>query len=143
MEAWRRFCTDIEDTNEVFRLRVRSSLVNRVFLLKKLCHLKLGSNTMEAHIGEMLSTVDELKAPGKELKEQLADTMMLGSLPEPYEMLVSALEVRPETELTILDVKEKLIQEHQRHHSVETVVLKTSSPKDNQRKKSSGNSKNK
>uniref|UniRef100_T1GDS6 Uncharacterized protein n=1 Tax=Megaselia scalaris TaxID=36166 RepID=T1GDS6_MEGSC len=77
---------------------------------------------MEADIGEMLSTADELKAPVEELKEQLADTMMLGNLPEAYEMLISALEVRPENELKILGVKEKLIQEHQRrytHHSVE------------------------
>lgn len=45
-------------------------------------------------------------------------TMLLGSLPESYETLVTALESRPENEITLSIVKGKLIDEYKRREGV-------------------------
>lgn len=47
--------------------------------------------------------------------------MILGSLPESYNMLITALETRPIKDLTILLVKEMLIQDYQRRMGFDTV----------------------
>lgn len=93
----------------------KASLMNKVLLLKKLCRMQLGSKSMEVHIADMLNVVDELQALGEEMKEQFVMALILGSLPEKYDTLITALEVRPEEELTISMVTEKLIQDYQRH----------------------------
>lgn len=65
---------------------------------------------MDEHISEMLGLVADLRAMGEEMKEALIVAMILGSLPEEYDSLVTALEVRPKEELTIMTIKERLIQ---------------------------------
>lgn len=94
----------------------KPSLSNQVYLLKRLCRMQLGNQAMDTHISQMLSLVDELQAIGEELKEQLVVAMILGSLPDEYDSLVTALETRPTAELTIISVKERLIQEYQRRN---------------------------
>lgn len=84
----------------------KSSLLNKVTLLKKLCRSQLGMKTMEVHLDEMLSTVDRLKCHGEDLKQPLVVALLLGSLPDDYDSLVTALEVRNENELTVNYVKE-------------------------------------
>lgn len=47
---------------------------------------------------------------GQPLKDNIAIAFLLSSLPESYNSIVMSLESRPETDLTLSFVKEKLIQ---------------------------------
>lgn len=80
----------------------KASLTNQVYLLKKLCSMKLAEeDDMEIHINRMLNAVDELAALGEVLKDKLIIAMLLSSLPDSYSTLVTALETRAEDELTL------------------------------------------
>ena len=65
------------------------------------------STTISIHI-------EQLTALGQELPDNLVAALLLGSLPESYETLVTALESRPESDLTSQLVKNKLIDEYKR-----------------------------
>ena len=68
-------------------------------MLNKLCSIKLAENrNMGTHINHMLNIVDKLAALGETLKDQLIITMLLSSLSESYNTLVTALETRAENE---------------------------------------------
>lgn len=93
----------------------KSSLSNKVSMLKKLCRMQLKEDqTMESHINNMLDAVDRLSGLGEVLAENLIVAFLLGSLPDDYSSLITALEVRDEGSLTLDLVKEKLIQEFKR-----------------------------
>ncbi|KAK2577585.1 hypothetical protein KPH14_000902 [Odynerus spinipes] len=93
----------------------KASLSNIVYTLKKLCRTRLTENeSMERHINGMLNMVDELEARGESVKERMVIAIILGSLPDTYNTLVTALETRPEKDLTLELVKGKLIEEEQR-----------------------------
>lgn len=94
----------------------KSSLSNKVILLKKLCRIQFSGESMEDHICEMLNIVDRLSGLGENLADNLVVALLLGSLPDNYDTLITALEARPENDLTIGFVKEKLIQEHSRRN---------------------------
>ena len=95
----------------------KSSLTNKVFLLKKLCKMRLSQDgDMEVHITEMLEIVDKLVNLGETLAENLTVALLLCSLPDSYDTLITALESRPEEDLTLELVKEKCIQEHKRRN---------------------------
>lgn len=97
----------------------KASLTNQVYLLKRLCSMKLAEEgDMEIHINHMLNVVDELAALGEVLKDKLIIAMLLSSLPESYSTLVTALETRAEDELTLQLVKGKLIDEDKRRKNV-------------------------
>lgn len=93
----------------------KASLSNQVFLLKRLCSMKLAdSGNMEEHINAMLDMVDKLAALGEALKDKLIIAMLLSSLPESYNSLITILEARSEADLTLALVKGKLIEEYRR-----------------------------
>lgn len=92
----------------------KPNLVNKVVLYKKLWKSFLGDKTMEEHVGGILTTVDELRALGEDIKDKMLIALLLGSLTDIYDPLISALEVKPEAELTVTFVKEKLLQAYQR-----------------------------
>lgn len=75
--------------------------------------LKSGQD-MESHISEMLDTVDRLNGLGESLANHLQVAFLLGSLPDEYNSIITALEVRSDADLTLELVKEKLIQEFKR-----------------------------
>ncbi|GAB1862403.1 hypothetical protein CAJAP_03482 [Camponotus japonicus] len=62
----------------------------------------------------MLNSVDQLAALGETLKEKMTIALLLCSLPESYNTLITALETRSENELTIELVKGKLLDEDRR-----------------------------
>jgi len=96
----------------------KSSLSNKVILLKNLCNMKLTeSGNMEEHIINMSIIKDKLEAIGENIKEELFIAMILGSLPDSYNSLINALESRPEEDLTLSLVKGKLIDEYRRRIS--------------------------
>lgn len=66
----------------------------------------------------MPDLVDKLTAFGEDIKDYLVVAMLLSSLPESYSPLITALESRAETELTLGMVKGKLIDEYKRRKGV-------------------------
>jgi len=100
----------------------KSSLSNKVIILKKLCRLQLKrGQAMEDHINDLLNLVDKLSALGQDLSDNLVVALLLSSLPDNYSSMTSALESRPEADLTVELVKEKLIQEYHREKDREAV----------------------
>jgi transposase InsO family protein len=73
---------------------------------------------MEQHVTTMQDLVDKLTALGEKIKDHLFVAMLLSSLPETYSTLITALESRPDTELTLGFVKGKLIDEYKRRKGV-------------------------
>lgn len=69
---------------------------------------------MEDHLSTILDFVDRLMALGEKIVDSLLIDIILGSLPESYSTLVTALGSRSEDELTLQLVKGKLIDEYKR-----------------------------
>jgi hypothetical protein len=93
----------------------KATLSSKVNLLKKLCGLKLTEHgDMENHLAEMQNLIDQLSSLGETLAEHLSVALFLSSLPDSYGTLITALETRPEEDLTIELVKNKLLEEFKR-----------------------------
>lgn len=101
----------------------KSTLTNKIYILKRLCRIQLkeGGN-MEDHINIILDLVNDLSALGETLKDNLVVALLLVSLPESYDSLVTALESRPEEDLTLEMVKNKLISDFKRKQESNTEV---------------------
>lgn len=93
----------------------KSMLTSSIYLLRQICKLKLSeTENMEEHVMTMQDLIDKLTTLGEEIKEHLFVAMLLSSLPESYGTLITALESRPEEELTLNFVTGKLIDEYRR-----------------------------
>ena len=93
----------------------KATLTSKVLLLKRLCRTVLSDDgNMEAHISGFSHTVNQLTALGTELDDNLLAAMLLGSLPESYDTLITALESRPEKDITSQLIKSKLIDGYKR-----------------------------
>ena len=66
---------------------------------------------MESHLAHMEDLIDQLSSLGETLAEKLNVALYLSSLPDSYSSLITALETRPEEDLTVELVKNKLIEE--------------------------------
>lgn len=93
----------------------KATVTSRVSLLKKLCNLNLSeSGDVEHHLIEIEGLFDRLTVAGQELQDSLRIAMILRSLPDSYGGLVTALESRPDADLTMQLVKSKLLDEFER-----------------------------
>lgn len=93
----------------------RGSLSNKVHILRKLCSMRLTEEaSMSCHLMEAAELVHRLARMGEVLKEHLVVSILLSSLPESYNPLVTALEGRPEEDLKLEYVKGKLLDEWRR-----------------------------
>ena len=100
------------------RYHEKSTLSNKVSLLRRICNLKLSEGgNMEKHLIQMQDLIDQLASLGETLAEQLTVALFLSSLPESYRTLITALETRPEDDLTIELVKNKLLEEYARRNN--------------------------
>ena len=98
----------------------KSTLTNKIFLLKRLCRMQMPTNgNMEEHINFLLDLVGQLEALGEKLAEHLVVALLLCSLPDNYNPLITALESRDEKDLTLEMVKAKLINEYKRNNGTE------------------------
>lgn len=87
--------------------------------MKRICSQKLAeTGNMEEHINCMQEMIDKLAALGEQLKDEMIVAMLLCSLPESYNNLITALESRSEEELTTVFVKGKLIDEYLRRKNL-------------------------
>lgn len=73
---------------------------------------------MESYVNAMLNVIDQLAALGEILKEKMVIALLLCSLPESYNTLITALETRLEDELTMELVKGKLLDENRRRKNM-------------------------
>ncbi|WP_331035945.1 retrotransposon gag domain-containing protein [Lactovum miscens] len=107
----------------------RANLSSKLFLLRKLYSLKLQENgDMQKHINNLLELIDKLKAIGEDIKENHIAALLLCSVPDSFNTLITALEARPEVELTSDFIKSKLIDEYNRrieNHTPESKALKS------------------
>lgn len=85
---------------------------SEVYLLKKLTHLELAEGSdMEQHLQEFMDLLQRIADIGDEIPKKWQVAMLLCSLPESYDALVTALEQRTCEELTLEFVKSKLLAE--------------------------------
>lgn len=102
------------------KFHVKKTLTTKVSVMRKICRLRLEKNgDMEAHISTLTELFEKLNdlQPKNVLDDQWLVSILLSSLPEEYETLVTALEARPEEDLTLNLVKGKLIDEWQKRES--------------------------
>ncbi|CAK9820236.1 Copia protein [Anthophora plagiata] len=111
----RKAKTAREAWNSLKEYHQKATLTSKVLLLKRLCRRVMKEDDdMEHHITTMSGYFEQLSALGQDLPDNLMAAMLLGSLPESYETLVTALESRPEEDFTLQLVKSKLIDEFKR-----------------------------
>lgn len=91
----------------------KSTITSQLSLLIRLCDSKLGeSGDVERHLLEMDTLFDKLENAGLDLEEKLKIAMVLRSMPESYHFLASALEARPDDDITMELVRSKLMDEY-------------------------------
>ena len=71
---------------------------------------------MQEHINSMLDLVNQMKALRERMADNLVVALLLCSLPDNYDTLITALESRNDEDLTIEMVKGKLINEYTRNN---------------------------
>ncbi|XP_071037145.1 copia protein [Parasteatoda tepidariorum] len=78
----------------------RSNLSSKLFLLRKLYNTKLEERgNMITHITKILEIVNKLKAIDEKISDSHLSAILLCSVPQSYDTLITALEARPEAEL--------------------------------------------
>ena len=119
----RKLTTAKETWDALKKYHEKSTLSNKVNLLKKLCGLKLTeTGNMEQHLAKMEDLIDQLSSLGESFAEHLTVAIFLSSLPDSYGTLITALETRPEEDLTQELVKNKLLEEYKRRTEMTTSV---------------------
>lgn len=89
-----------------------TSVGSRVRIYKRLCTLRLRhGGSMRQHIDEMFELFDRLTELDAGLDDTVAVGMLLASLSEEYDGLVTAMEAWEETRITLVNVKAKLMDE--------------------------------
>ncbi|XP_023217855.1 uncharacterized protein LOC111620189 [Centruroides sculpturatus] len=69
---------------------------------------------MERYLSTIEDLVDELTALGEQMSDRLMGILMLGSLPDNYNTLMTALEARADTDLTLEFIKIKIMEEYEK-----------------------------
>lgn len=101
--------------NQLKEYHERASLSNKVRIMREICSLKLSEGgDAELHISRMTELFAKLSALGEKLSDNWVVAMLLSSLPRSYDTLITALETRPENDLTISLVQSKLLEENQK-----------------------------
>lgn len=112
---------------ELQKVHERANLSNKLYLLRKLYQSKLANGQdMQDYIRATLELVERLRGIGEEVREFHVAALLLGGLPENYETLVTALDARPDDELTLEYVKGKLVDEFKRKSPANTNEVKVS-----------------
>lgn len=99
----------------------RSTLATKIHVLRKLIRLQLPEQgNMAEHLAEITRLANRLSSMGDPLKDYWLVAIMLSSLHDSYDGLITALESRPEADLTIEYVKGKLLDEWRKRVDRET-----------------------
>lgn len=101
--------------NSLSNIYERKTLTSKLYVLRKLYKIRYTEHqSMREHINQMMTLVDQLRGIGEELSDSHKAALLLCSLPESYSSLVTAIEARPESEVSLILVKNKLIDEYKR-----------------------------
>lgn len=112
----RHLKTAKETWNALKEYHERNTLTNKVFLMRSICSLKLeeGGDAV-SHINNMNDLFTKLRDIGEEtLTDKWSAAMLLSSLPESYDTLITSLESRKEEEITFAFVQQRVIAEFER-----------------------------
>lgn len=94
----------------------RKTVSNKVFTLMQFYGLRMKKGTrISDHLRKLDEMADQLSAIGEEVKEIHKVAVLLRSVQETYSTLVTALLARGDDELTMVFVKQSLLDEEQRH----------------------------
>lgn len=110
-------CDTAKDAWEILKkYHEKDTLSNKVQLMRKICSLKFEGGNMEDHIDQMTMLFLKLDALSEtdKLPENWIVAMLLSSLGSRYDTLITALETRPEKDLTLELVQSKLLEECKR-----------------------------
>lgn len=89
----------------------KSSLTSRLFLRKRLMAMRMAKgSTMEDHISSVLMLADQLRGCGDKITDDEIVTVLLCSLTDDYDQLITALETK-DTAITLDFVKSRLLHE--------------------------------
>ena len=92
----------------------KNSWANKVSLRRKLSNMKMGSrDSVQKHLKSMTELFQELAIVGEPMDEEGRVTQLLGSLPEQYDPLVTALESSPHVP-SMENVTERLLHEERK-----------------------------
>ena len=104
-----------EAWNALKEYHEKSTLSSRIFLLKKLCTLKLSEHgNLEEHLNKMIDWYNQLVAIWEDMNESFLIGIIFCGLPESYNSLINVLESKAPNELTLSVVKGKLLDEYHR-----------------------------
>ena len=104
VEVWRKLCDQFQ----------AKTWANKLSLRRKLFGLRLSENQpVQDHIKSMVEIFDELAIIGYPVEEEDRVVQILTSLPESYNMLVTALEASPEVPKLEI-VTERLLNEERK-----------------------------
>lgn len=93
----------------------KATMTNKIVVMRKLFSARMSENgNIDNHISEMLELFERLVSLGERFEEHIVVAVILSSLPNNYDNLITALEGRPEKELTKEFVIEKLRDDYQR-----------------------------
>lgn len=107
---------------ELQKVHARNNLCNKLYLLRKLYQSKLEGKIMSDYIKETLELVKCLRGVGETIEDFHVAALLLGGLPDGYSSLVTALDARPDDQLTLEYVKGKLMDEYNRKEESSTEV---------------------
>lgn len=95
----------------------KSTLSVKVRLLRKICKSELPKDgDMEKHLLEMSEAISQLRESGYKLEDDITMYLLLSSVSdEEYGSLITALEGRDEKTLTIEVIRNKLLEEYEKH----------------------------
>ncbi|XP_075158155.1 uncharacterized protein LOC142231430 [Haematobia irritans] len=115
--------TSKEAWNSLQSQHERITLTSKVTLMRKICNMHMSDGgDMQTHINTMMELFDKLAATGyTNFTEAWQVSMLLSSLPASYDSLITALEVRPDKDLTLDMVKAKLMEEYFKRNVRESV----------------------
>ena len=93
----------------------RNTLANKLFLKKRFFRMEMKVGTsIEKHLKSMKELSDQLAALGSPITEEDQVVTLLGSLPDSFSTLVTALEARVDEGLTLKYVQQALVNEEQK-----------------------------
>lgn len=101
------------------KYHMKSNLSGTVRVLRKIFKTELAiGGDMEEHLVQMINLIDQAVELGVKLDDKMQIFILLSSLNEEYDGLVTALEARDEANLTIEIVKMKLLDEYEKKKKV-------------------------
>ena len=107
--------------DELQKVHERANLSNKLYLIRKLYQTKLKPDQdMQNYIRSTLEMVERLRGIGEDIQDFHIAALLLSGLPDSYETLVTALDARPDDELTLEYVKGKLVDEYRRRSDSST-----------------------